>query len=49
MVPDVSLDKQRLARREMNEMVNGVKVPKVSEYVVPKDHQFRKDTELDFG
>ena len=49
MVPDVSLDKQRLARKNMNDVVNGVKIPKVDEYVVPKDYQFRKDTELDFG
>ena len=33
----------------MNEVVNGVKVPKIDEYVMPKDPQFRKDTELDFG
>ena len=38
MVPDCGLDKLRLARREMTEVVNGVRVPKVNEYEVPKDH-----------
>jgi hypothetical protein len=33
----------------MNEISNGVRVPKVDEYVLPKAYQFRRDTELDFG
>ena len=30
------VDKSRLCQREMNEVVNGLKVPKVDEYVAPK-------------
>lgn len=51
MVPDCTEYKKALATGHANafDAKSGTMKPVVNEYVVPKDHEFRKEAEMELG
>ena len=51
MVPDCITHKQRLATSLANafDAKSGTMKPVVNEYSIPKDHEFRKEAEMELG